>query len=116
MRVAIVGSRNCKNLTPAHIARFLPEACTEIISGGARGIDLCAEILAARKQIRFLKFEPDYAEYGRIAPLMRNTQIILRANLVLAFWDFHSTGTANTIAQCIEKHIPVKIIGLDDCD
>ena len=40
MKIAIVGSRN---LTVNALDNFLPPDTTEIVSGGARGIDTCAE-------------------------------------------------------------------------
>ena len=55
---------------------------------------------------------PDYETYGRRAPLVRNSQIIAEADLVLAFWDMSSHGTAHTITECIRRRIPVKVIDL----
>ncbi len=39
MRVAVVGSRT---LTVPNLEDYLPENASEIISGGARGVDQCA--------------------------------------------------------------------------
>ena len=39
MKVAVVGSRN---LTINNLGDYLPKDTTEIVSGGARGIDRCA--------------------------------------------------------------------------
>ena len=113
MRVAIIGSRNCENLRGEEIRRHIPPGCTLIISGGAVGIDRLAEQAAAEQGIPFQKILPDYEAYGRNAPLVRNELIVERAELVLAFWDYKSRGTAFTIAACIERQVPVEIIGLD---
>lgn len=40
MKVAVIGSRN---LQVDHLEKYLPEDTTEIVSGGARGIDACAK-------------------------------------------------------------------------
>ena len=40
MKIAIIGSRN---LHIGNIERYLPSDCSEIVSGGAKGIDTCAE-------------------------------------------------------------------------
>ena len=109
MRVAIIGSRNCKDMTVELISAKLPENCTKIISGGARGVDSLAERLAMENGIPISIYEPDYEANGKQAPLMRNIEIIKNADLVLAFWDFTSRGTAYTIVQCIERQIPVRI-------
>ena len=39
MKVAVNGSRN---LTVEDLGKYLPDETTEIVSGGARGIDICA--------------------------------------------------------------------------
>lgn len=113
MWVAIIGSRTRHLFEKDEILRHIPVGCSGIISGGAAGVDALAEIVAAEQGISFRKILPDYSHYGRTAPLVRNAIIVEKADLVLAFWDFHSRGTANTIAACIEKQVPVKIIGPD---
>ncbi|MDL2232298.1 DNA-protecting protein DprA [Ruminococcaceae bacterium OttesenSCG-928-L11] len=109
VRVAIIGSRECGHITTDMIARRLPENCSRIISGGARGVDTIAEQLADELELPFQKFLPDYETFGKRAPLVRNLQIIDSADLVLAFWDFESRGTAHTIVQCLRRQIPVRI-------
>lgn len=59
---------------------------------------------------RYGYFSPDYQRYGRRAPLVRNEQIVEYADQVLAFWDGESHGTGRTIALCIEKNRPVRVI------
>ena len=39
MKVAVIGSRG---LTVSDLGKYLPENTTEIVSGGAKGIDTCA--------------------------------------------------------------------------
>jgi hypothetical protein len=112
VRVAIVGSRNARQTSLSWIASKLPEDCHCIISGGAVGIDSLAEKLARMRGIPFIKYVPDYRSHGRRAPLIRNEKIIAKADLVLAFWDFHSRGTAFTIVRCLEKQIPVRVYRL----
>ena len=43
MRVAVVGSRT---LTVPNLGDYLPENVSEIVSGGARGVDQCARAYA----------------------------------------------------------------------
>ena len=106
MRVAIVGSRNLK---VDKLDRYLPNETTEIVSGGARGIDTCARQWANSHSIKLTEFLPDYEKYGRSAPLRRNITIIQNADLVLAFWDQKSRGTKFVIDKCKELGVPVKI-------
>ena len=91
MRVAIVGSRG---LSVTNLGKYLPEGVTEIVSGGARGIDTCAREYAIAHGIKLTEFLPEYEKYGRSAPLKRNITIIENADLVLAFWD----ATARAVA------------------
>lgn len=90
MKVAVIGSRG---LTLNNLEKYLPNDTTEIVSGGARGIDACAEKYAKCNNIPIKVFLPDYEKYGRKAPLIRNMEIIEYADMVLAFWDGTSRGT-----------------------
>ena len=107
MRVAVVGSRG---LTISNLEDFLPENTSEIISGGARGIDTCAREYALSNGIPLREFLPDYERYGRRAPLVRNFAIVDHADYVLAFWDGKSRGTVHTLRYCIEKKLPHRIV------
>ena len=49
MKVAIIGS---KSLTEDNIGEYIPVQTTEIISGGAKGIDACAEKYATENGIK----------------------------------------------------------------
>lgn len=73
MRVAVVGSRN---MEIKHLGEYLPEKVTEIVSGGARGIDACARKYALENGLKLKEFFPEYNKYGKVAPLKRNLQII----------------------------------------
>ena len=109
MKVAVVGSRN---LTINNLGDYLPKDTTEIVSGGARGIDRCARMYANAHNIRLTEFLPKYQRYGRSAPLKRNLQIIGYADMVLAFWDGKSHGTRFVIENCKKESVPVKVITL----
>ncbi len=109
MKVAVIGSRG---LTVGDLGRYLPEDTTEIVSGGARGIDTCAREYAVTHGIKLTEFLPEYERYGRKAPLMRNITIIENSDIVLAFWDGSSHGTKFVIDKCGEMGVKVKVIRL----
>lgn len=94
MKLAIIGSRN---LNLYNVGDYLPADVSEIVSGGARGIDSAAADYARRNAIPLTEFLPDYARYGRAAPLKRNEKIAQYADEALAFWDGTSRGTAYAI-------------------
>ena len=97
MKIAVIGSRN---LTVSDIDKYIPVECKEIVSGGARGIDKCAEEYAKKKGLELTVFLPDYEHYGRGAPIVRNKQIVDYADKVIAFWDGSSRGTKSVIDYC----------------
>ena len=82
---------------------------TEIISGGARGVDTSAREYATEHGLKLTEYLPEYNKYGRSAPLKRNITIIENADLVLAFWDGSSKGTKYVIENCKKRNIPLKI-------
>ncbi len=100
MIVAVIGSRN---LTVNKLEVYLPPDTTEIVSGGAKGIDTCAKNFAIKNKIKLTEFLPDYSKYGKQAPLVRNQLIIDYADCVLAFWDGKSRGTKFVINACIKQ-------------
>lgn len=106
MVVAIVGSRG---LCVTDLGKYLPEGVTEIVSGGAKGIDCCAREYALSHNIKLTEYLPEYNKYGRSAPLKRNISIIRAADMVLAFWDGSSRGTKFVIDNCKSSNIPVKV-------
>ncbi len=97
MKVAIIGSRN---LFIEDFTKYIPPKTTEIVSGGARGIDKCAEKYARQRNLKLTVFMPDYDKYGKSAPIIRNREIVNYADSVVAFWDGKSSGTKNVIDVC----------------
>lgn len=106
MRVAVIGSRG---LQVNDLGKYLPDEVTEIISGGARGVDTSAREYAMEHGLKLTEYLPEYDKYGRGAPLKRNITIIENADLVLAFWDGSSRGTKFVINNCKKRNIPLKI-------
>lgn len=107
MKVAVIGSRG---LTINNLGEYLPEDTTEIISGGAKGVDACAREYAKSHGIKLTEFLPEYEKYGKSAPLKRNISIIEAADVVLAFWDGKSRGTKFVIDKCREVGKKIQII------
>ncbi len=106
MKVAIIGSRN---LEVYNLEKYLPKNIDEIVSGGAKGIDMCAKKYALENSIKYTEFLPDYQAYKRYAPLKRNLEIISYADLIIAFWDGRSRGTKFVIDNCKATDKPIKI-------
>ena len=107
MKIAIIGSRN---IEVENLGGYLPENVSEIVSGGAKGVDSCAREYAEKNKIPLKEFLPDYKRYGRGAPLKRNIEIIEYADKVIAFWDGKSRGTKFVIDNCGKMGKEVNVI------
>lgn len=106
MKVAVIGSRTLRDVD---VAQYIPPEATEIITGGAYGVDALAERYANSRGIPLRIFRPDYGVLGKLAPLARNDQIVDAADMVVAVWDGVSTGTRYTISRAQRLNKPVKI-------
>ena len=109
MKIAIVGSRS---LTQIPLADYIPPQCTEIVSGGAVGVDTCAREYALTHGLKLTEFYPEYDKYGKRAPLKRNDEIVAHADMVWAFWDGQSRGTLYTVRKAREAGKPWRLFRL----
>lgn len=110
MKVAVVGSRNLKNI---ELERYISENVDEIVSGGAVGVDTYAAEYANTHGIRLTEFLPQYERYGRAAPIVRNKEIVEYADQVLVFWDGSSKGTLSVIRYAEKIGKPISVIRLN---
>ena len=92
MRLAVVGSRSIREYD---LAPLIPEGVTEIISGGAAGVDKLAERYAGDHNLKLTVFLPQYGVYGRRAPLLRDNKSPGNA---MPFW---LCGMETPPARCI---------------
>lgn len=85
-----------------------------VVSGGARGTDRLAEQWCFERMAAMQIFLPDYDQYGKDAPLMRNKEMISSgASYCIAFWNGSSPGTKHTIELASKKGIKVRIINVN---
>ncbi len=109
MKLAIIGSRALSQIT---IDEYIPQGVTEIVSGGATGVDTLAREFANRKGLPFTEFLPRYNRYGRAAPIKRNEEIAKYADEALALWDGKSKGTAYTVDLFKKLGKPITVIAI----
>lgn len=113
MRVAVIGSRTATQQNYSALIRHIPSNASEIVSGGAQGIDTLARQYAKENGFILTEFLPDYdaePENPKAAPLMRNKKIVDYSDYILAFWDGISKGTRYTIQYAHKTNKPVKLI------
>jgi hypothetical protein len=82
----------------------------EIVSGGARGADMMGENYGALRGYPVKIFPANWDEHGKGAGILRNAQMALYADALIAFWDGESKGTYNMIWQAEAKGLKVRVI------
>jgi len=111
MKIGVVGSRtfdDYKLLTDT--LESLVDDIEVIVSGGANGADKLAAKYAQNKDIDLIEFLPQWQLHGRSAGIIRNRSIVQESDMVLAFWDGLSKGTANTISRARKAGKAVRVI------
>lgn len=68
---------------------------TEVVSGGARGIDKLGELWAKHRGIPVRRFPADWDKHGNAAGAIRNREMADYADGALILWDGESRGSKN---------------------
>ena len=100
MKIAIVGSRGFNDyemLVSFITSNISVSDIAAMVSGGAIGADTLGERFAEEHNIEKVIYKPDWKLHGRAAGFIRNEEIIKAADVVFAFWDGTSRGTADSI-------------------
>lgn len=108
-RIIIAGSRGFNNydflvkvIDAVIMDNYKDEEIT-IVSGGARGADKLGEKYAKEKKYELLVFPAEWNKFGKRAGYIRNEQMALNADVLVAFWDGTSRGT-NHMINLGKKH------------
>lgn len=110
MKVLIAGSRGIVDQVTVDTA--IQESgftISEVVSGGARGVDSLGEAWAKAQGIPVKRFLPDWKTYGKAAGPIRNSDMVAYAEAVIAIWDGVSPGTGDTIRKAQTSGKPVYI-------
>lgn len=111
MRIAIVGSRDFRDLVAVHdFVATLPLGTT-VVSGGARGVDTAAERAATCLGYTLDVWQADWRREGRAAGIRRNERMLRTVDRVVAFWDGESPGTKHAIQFARGLGLPVEVRG-----
>lgn len=115
MKVIVAGSREITDYKTVKKAILESDFnITEIVSGGARGVDSLGEYFARQFKLNVKQFIPDWNRVGKSAGFRRNEDMANYADALIAVWDGKSRGTAHMIEcmKLIGKKTFVKIIKL----
>lgn len=93
---------------------WVPGEWTEIVCGGADGVDLSGKAWGEVKGIA-VHPEPitreDISRHGKyLGPKMRNRRMAERADGALIFWDGRSGGSADMCCRMVARRKPVEVI------
>ena len=111
MKYAIIGGRDFNDTALLETTMNKFNDITLVVSGGAKGADTLGEHWAKSHNIPTKIHYPEWNKYGKSAGFIRNKLIIQDADIIIAFWNGHSRGTANSIDIAKTSNKPIIIIG-----
>lgn len=100
MKLLIAGSRSITDVSfvlRCYLNSKLDSDVTEIVSGGARGVDTAAEAIAKQFEKEFKCFRAEWKKYGKKAGVIRNKMMVDYCTAAIIVWDGISPGTKSTI-------------------
>lgn len=106
MRVIIAGSRTIKDKVV--VAQAIQESkfhITQIVSGGAGGVDHCGKILGNEMGIPVRRILPDWGKYGKAAGPIRNLEMAENADALILVWDGKSLGSKSMREIALSKKL-----------
>jgi predicted Rossmann fold nucleotide-binding protein DprA/Smf involved in DNA uptake len=109
MKAAVVGSRSVSHydVVKAILNQY---TFTQIISGGAKGVDRLAEQYSNENNlVEPLVILPDWKRYNRGAGAVRNREIVDSSDFVIAIWDGKSKGTLISINYAKKQNKPLYV-------
>lgn len=116
-KFAIIGSRSINNyyLVYTYLKRYLPPTAI-IVTGGARGVDMLAEIYASLNGHRCEVYEAKWDLFGKSAGMRRNYDIANNVAHCIAFWDGVSPGTEHAIQVMKQKNVVTVVVDVSEDD
>lgn len=115
-RVIIAGGREfqdyalVKQKCDYYLQNKLQTDTVVIVSGHATGADSLGERYASEKGLSVELHPADWQRHGRAAGPIRNEEMALVADALIAFWDGQSRGTKNMIDTANAKGLKVAIV------
>lgn len=114
MKIIVAGSRTFTD--KEKVFAFLDKSkfeITEVVSGGANGVDKIGEEWAVSKGIPIKRFLPHYSiDNPKMAPLLRNVDMGNYADGLIAVWLNKSHGTEHMIKTMKKLGKKVEIMEL----
>lgn len=116
MKVIIAGSRSITSYEAVRKAIAASSfEITEVVSGGARGVDRLGERWADENDIPITQFIPDW-NIGKQAGYLRNIEMADYADALIAVYDGASKGTQHMIDIATRKNLKVSVATVKTLD
>ena len=115
-KVVVCGSRGFKNYEllksklDTLLVNKIDSSRVVILSGCARGADICGENYAIESWLDIERFPAQWEKYGKSAGPRRNELMLQQADAVVAFWDGKSRGTAHMIEITRKSGKPLRVV------
>lgn len=105
MRLIIAGSRDLRpsfGFIKSCIEMFSPGMITEIVSGGADGVDAEGEHFASHMDLTVKRFPADWKKHGKAAGPIRNREMAKYADALLVIHN-GSNGSVNMKLEMMKQ-------------
>lgn len=110
MRIIIAGSRGFGDYEALLRAISASDfAITEVVSGGARGVDTLGERWATEQDVKLTLFPANWGKFGKAAGMYRNAEMASYADGLIALWDGESRGTLDMIDKMRRQRKPREV-------
>ena len=121
MKVIIAGGRDFTNVTVMattlnnlqDVDHVIEIEKLTLICGMARGADLAAYKLFSEAGLPIKMYPADWDQYGKSAGFIRNAQMADIADMLIAFWDGESRGTAHMIDTARKLNLNVLVFNYE---
>jgi hypothetical protein len=110
MRTIIAGSRSINDYSKLEeVIKKCGFVITEVVSGGAAGIDRLGERWANENGVAIKQFLPDWNANGRAAGILRNIEMSEYAEACIVLWDGESRGSKHMHDTAVKKGLTVHL-------
>ena len=116
-RFCVVGSRVMNNyyIVYTYLKQYIPKDAI-IVTGGAKGVDMLAEVYAEMNGHPCEVYEAQWDRFGKEAGMIRNIEMIRNSDHVIAFWDGSSPGTKQMIEESRKRNRNVVVVDVSEED
>ena len=113
MRTIIAGSRQLRWWDTHTAIKRCPWEITEVVSGCAKGPDTHGKSWAEYNDIPVKHFPADWSKHGRSAGYIRNGEMAIYADAMIAVWDGKSRGAKDMINKAKRHGLRVYVYRID---